>query len=170
MKLRHLAVAVGGLIVIAACTRDSGYDRAYFWENYSAYNDCAAKQTEVLQGVNWDQAQAVDITIRQGIYTPATFDLLRGKPYVLRIHNNDDGLRTITANEFFTQSAVGSISEEGKSVKPETCISRVKLSPNQTTTVQLVPHREGRYRWSDNLGPAGFIWFGRDDFGAITVR
>lgn len=170
MKFRHLAMAMGSVMVLAACAADPGYEATYYSEDAVPASACAGMHAEALKGVNWATAKPIDITIQDGIYSPATIAMAHGQPYLLRYDNEDEDVRAVASNEFFTRAAVGSVIVDGQVNKPGACLLRVKLAPKTMTMVQIVPLREGRYGWTDNLGPSAAIWFSRKDTGDIIVR
>ena len=89
MNLRQLALALGGLVALAACSSNPAYDEAHFWHAASPSAACNASQAEMMKGVNFAQSKVVDVTIKDGVYTPATLNLMHGQPYLLRFHNDD---------------------------------------------------------------------------------
>ena len=170
MKLRHVAMALGGLTLLGACSSNPTYDTAYFWHAAGPSPACTAKQAEMRKSADFAKPTVIDITVKDGIYTPATLTLMHGQPYLLRYHNDDAQSHSVTSPDFFADSAVGTITLDGKGAAPAGCIARIILAPKKSTFAQIMPAKEGRYSWTDSYGPDGFVWLQRRDIGDVIVH
>ena len=126
-----------GLLVLAAAGCASG-DRP------AANSSCAGEASAVLDGIDWQEAATFDVRIRQQDFAPAVFGLLRDRPYVLRLTNEDDGRHGFASREFFKNVAVESASVNGEALDA-TCLSSIGLPPGAVAEIRLVAVRDGRY-------------------------
>lgn len=126
------------LVALAAASCTSG--------TYSLQRaqDCVADPGKHLRGVNWLEAEKIDIKIRNGELAPMTFRLNQGKPYVFRIQNRDDWMHRVYGDDFF-EAIVVSRSAVGKDESKEPCFSVILVAPEETVEIEFIAVRDGRY-------------------------
>ena len=106
--------------------------------------ECVDDPGKHLRGINWLEAEKIDIRIRDGELQPMTVRLSQGKPYVFRVQNRDDWSQRFQSNDFFSAIVVGKSSVDGAESK-EPCISSVMVEPEKTVEIEFVAVRDGRY-------------------------
>lgn len=161
---------MAGLLTLGACSaRDAGTisARTFHLPFIGTPTACEVGNAGKLAGVDWGKAQVVNVTIRQGLYSPALFDMKLNAPYVLRFDNRDDRVRGFRSDKFFRGAGVAA-STPGET--PDGCIAGMKVAANSKAELRLVPGREGSYRWYDNIAPWGIGFGKRAGFGVINIQ
>ncbi len=153
-------MAVLGL-AIAGC---AGGDRP------AANSSCAGEAAAVLEGIDWQEAATIDVRIRQRDFAPAVFGLLRDRPYVLRLTNEDDGRHGFASRDFFRNVAVASASVNDEALDA-TCLSSIGLPPGAVAEIRLVAVRDGRYAFdSGTFVDLGLGYTSGHGIGTIFVQ
>lgn len=106
--------------------------------------DCVEDPGKHLRGINWVEAEKIDVRIRNGELAPMTLRLAQGKAYIIRIQNRDDGSLRLLGDEFFSAIVVGKSSVDEAESK-ESCISSVVIAPEKTVEIEFVVVRDGRH-------------------------
>lgn len=128
-------------------------------------SDCKKISDRAEARINWARVPEVELTIRDGEYSPMVTRLKQGRPYVLRIRNRDMATRVFRAGDLFAQNAVLAIGVEGVR-EPETCIASVTIPSKQTAEIRMVAITDGTFEYEDNrillpwvfsAGPGGVI-------------
>mgnify|MGYP000618005226 CR=1 FL=1 len=160
MPLKRGALLLTVALVLAACTRDGGVS------SYLAggCTDASAKQFE---GINWNKARHIKMSVRQDEYSPMVVPLTQGLAYVMSIENKDDDIHNFRATEFFRSVAMAKASV-GDEVLENACIDAVSLEPGQTAEFRFIAVRNGRYDFEDNSMLLAFGTFGGAS-GSIVV-
>lgn len=138
MSFLKAAAASVLALAAAACTTPDDPARG---------GSCAGNAAATLSAVNWDEALVVDVRIRQDEFVPAVFGLLRDRPYVLRITNEDDGSHGFSAGDFLQSVAVDTATVDGTPLE-NTCLSSISLPQGASAELRLVALRDGQYPFS----------------------
>ncbi|MSO53942.1 MAG: hypothetical protein EXQ90_02230 [Rhodospirillales bacterium] len=135
-SLRRAAGILGLCLATASCTSGTC---SMTW-----LQECVDDPGRRLRGINWLEAEKIDIRIRDGELQPMTVRLSQGKPYVFRVQNRDDWSQRFQSADFFSAIVVGKSSVDGAESK-EPCISSVMVEPEKTVEIEFVAVRDGRY-------------------------
>lgn len=130
-----------GMVVAVALAAASCTSGTY---SVTLLQNCVEDPGKHLRGINWLEAEKIDVRIRDGELAPLTLRLSQGKPYVIRIQNRDDWTRRVHGEGFF-EAIVVSRSAVGKNESKEPCISMVVVAPGETVEIEFVAVRDGRY-------------------------
>lgn len=142
MSGARAALILFAAVALSGCMSGAGVERLAFG------GQCVADAAERVSGVDWLEAEAIELGIRQGAYDPMIITLRRDAPYVIRITNRDDEHRYFRAHEFFGSIALAKVLTSGKEFDAN-CISAVGVAPNETAEIQFVAVRDGRYDFED---------------------
>ena len=135
-----------------------------------AGGSCAGDATAALEGIDWEDAQVVEVKIRQDNWAPMVFGLLRERPYVLRLSNGDDGNHGFRAPDFFQSVAVDSVAVNGEAIG-QTCLTDIALPVGAVAEIRLVALRDGRYAFkSSSSVDLGIGYNSGYGIGAVLVR
>lgn len=154
-KLGLAALCVLGL---SACAAQTGVSSL-------GASECKLISDRAEAKINWARVPEVELTIRDGAYSPMVTRLKQGRPYVIRIRNRDDEMRVFRAGDFFRQNAVIAIGVEGVRAK-ETCVQAVSIPSRQAAEIRMVAITDGTFDYEDNMilvpwmlsaGPTGVI-------------
>ena len=96
------------LLALSSCAYSPGSEGFPWGINFSGFA-CKDNSSQVLEGVDWDQAKVLDIRIRQGHFSPTYMGLYMDQPYVLNIKNADDSEHSFRAFDFFRAVAVAGV-------------------------------------------------------------
>ena len=108
------------LLALSSCAYSPG-SGGFPWEiNFSGFA-CKDDSSQILEGVDWNQAKVLDVRIRQGHFSPTYLGLYMAQPYVLNIENADDVEHSFMAFDFFRAVAVAGVSAGGTDFKKIKC-------------------------------------------------
>ncbi len=162
MKLTVMRLCMGLATVgmLGACAaKDVAYSRSYPTSYEGALSDASA---QAASSADWSTAQEIVVSYKDGEFDPMYVRLHKGKPYVLKVVNENDKTVSFRASEFFANASVASINatsyykdELAQIEKP--LLKSFIVAPNGERTVRFVPLTEGRYDF-DNAYPGFFLW------------
>ena len=126
---------------------------------------CIAETEKKQNPVNWEQANILNINIRNGIYDPSETYMKVGEPTILRIANNDNTPRYFVGGGFLDTVAMAQVSV-GDAKYDRPCISGVVINAGKKAELRFVPQKAGIYYpegsplWILGLqiGKPGFIY------------
>ena len=110
---------------------------------------CEASVRLNLQALDWPAAKQLEVQIRNAKFTPGTLIMKVNTPNVVRVVNGDKAVRVFRAEEFFRASAVTRIVYDGR-VVADTCIDGIRVGPLKWAELQIVPLRQGDYRFGED--------------------
>ena len=138
------------------------------WERWSGERKCAVVAEDDIRQINWTRVPEVNMRVYNGEFEPMIVQLKQGWPYICRLRNRDDRMRTFAADEFFAHMAVIRITVDGKR-QDETCVRKVKVPPGKTATLRLVAAKDGRFEFEDSVIPVTGL-FSHGASGLIIVE
>jgi len=110
--------------------------------------DCNPKQGEVAKKADWKKAEVVEEEIRDDIYQSGLITMWKDKPYIIRVTNNDDGVRSFNAHALFMASSVLKAVYDGEDAETP-CLQNVAIGPGKTAEIHLVPLQSGGYDYHE---------------------
>jgi len=144
------------LIAVGFATGCFSYDANRFYvlsgvEQKHAYNwTCAANQEISAKKADWATATTVEETIKDEVYQSGLLNLQVGKPYIVRVINEDDKTRTFRAPDLFASSSVLKVIHEGKEIIAP-CLEAVAVGPKSASEIHLVPLEVGYYDYHETI-------------------
>jgi hypothetical protein len=137
------------LLALSSCAYSPG-SGGFPWEiNFSGFA-CKDDSSQILEGVDWNQAKVLDVRIRQSHFSPTYLGLYMAQPYVLNIENADDVEHSFMAFDFFRAVAVAGVSAGGTDFKKIKCLAGVAIPPRTKTAFRFVAVRDGTYEFEDD--------------------
>lgn len=158
---RRILFCFMSVLVISACAYRGG-------EYHEFVRDCFVDPAKHTAGVNWTNAEVVQLRIRQDQFDPITIVLDRDKPYIIQITNADDIIRGFRASKLFRNVALAKI-KIGSEEFSETCIDNIVVDGNSTGELHFVAVRDGHYKFDAGYGLHPFQP-SVSGFGYITIR
>lgn len=113
-------------------------------------SSCVTSQKNKAKVVDWRSIDVVEETIEHEVYQEGLINLRVGKPYILRIHNKDNAIRSFRAPRLFYNSSVLKVVHDGKAILP-TCLQAVAVEPKKTSEIYLVPLEAGYYDYHETV-------------------
>ena len=172
---RHPAFVVAGTLFLAACATGTGFtfatdtlNQINFGYTFEESRACAAAAAEKTKGIDWAKARRVAIRIDREDFTPSSFSLELGRPYVLRFTNADDRLHTFHSKEFFNAVAVSGFTFAGRETAAK-CVAAINIAAGESAEIRLVALTKGRYTWSDNPMFFRLVFVDLMAFGTISI-
>ena len=148
------------VLVLAACATEEAPVQMLF--NKPCVTEISKKQATV----NWNQAKVVNMTIRDGVYSPDENYMKVGEPTILRIANNDNPPRYFVDGEFLDSVALVYMSV-GAAKYERPCVSGVIIGAGTTAELRLVPLTAGVYY--PESSPLEFLGIQQGKTGFIYV-
>jgi hypothetical protein len=138
-------------ILCACAARDVTYSRTNPLDFEGKFQDTAG---EALSQVMWDEAKVITLTHKDGEFTPMIVDMQKGKPYILKVINEEDSTVSFRAPEFFNNVSVSKISGTGyyTDAVPELenpLLVSFIVAPLGEREVRLVPLNEGSFQFEN---------------------
>lgn len=155
---RKIGLAAVCALGLSGCAADTGVATI-------GVADCKRISDRAEAKINWARVPEIELTVRDGEYTPMVTHLKQGRPYVLRIRNRDPETRVFRAQRLFESNAVIAVGVEGQRAS-ETCIASVTIPTRQTAEIRFVAITDGTFEFEDNkillpfvfsVGPSGVI-------------
>ena len=158
---RRILFCFMSVLVLSACAYKGGvYDEFV--------RDCFVEPTKHTAGVNWTNAEVIQLRIRQDQFDPLSIALDRDKPYIIQITNADDTIRGFRASELFRNIALAKI-KIGSAEFEETCIDNIIVDGKSTGELHFVAVRDGHYKFDAGFGLHPFQP-SIGGFGYITIQ
>jgi len=149
-----LRVFTGVILVsiLAACVaQDVTYSRSYPTSFEGKFQDSVGDQASLAM---WADAKVITLTHKDAEFTPMIVNLSKGKPYILKVVNEEDRTVSFRAPDFFNSASVTEISSTGyytdtmpKQVNP--LLVSFIVPPMGQREVRFVPLAEGRYEFEN---------------------
>lgn len=137
-------------------------------------NGGAVNTVSAVADVDWEEAWAKTLRIRQGEFTPSLLVLRAGDPYVLTLENGDDIPHTFVAADFFKAVAVKSVLPAIEEIAAGSKLVSLHLAPGESRKVSFVAVRDGFYYFKKGtglaIGPLRLSPFGFGVGGAIMIE
>lgn len=152
MKLRALLSLATGLALSGCLTTDGANFFAEPGVEASPFYtwNCPEAQAEAAKAADWKTASVAQETIKDEVYQEGLLSLQVGKPYIVRVTNEDDLPRTFRAPDLFQKSSVLKVVHEGADVTAA-CLQAVVVAPKQTTEIHMVPLEAGYYDYHETF-------------------
>lgn len=157
-----LAVAISA--ILAGCGLSDKPVQTKYYANCTDHSPA-------LQGVDWSKAETVTVSYEDGVFSSALIEMTHGKPYILRIENEENFPHWFRAVDFFRESAIVKAVYNGEE-KPEKCLEGLALAASSYAEIHLVPVAVADYEFEDSpfvLPALGEILW-NSDTGYIFVR
>lgn len=152
MKLRAILCLAAGLTLSGCLSTDGatffatpGVETSPFY----SWN-CTQGQAETAKAADWKTAMVVQETIKDEIYQEGLLNLQVGKPYILRVTNEDTLARSFRAPDLFNASSVLKVVHDGADVEVP-CLQAVAVAPKKTTEIHLVPLEVGSFDYYETF-------------------
>ena len=129
-------------LLLSACV--GGGDRfAFFGLSY------IENPEEITAAADWENAETINLDIRQNQFRPTIIRIFQGEPYILVIENRDLVAHSFTAIEFFKSIAVRKlvVNEETEIILPR--LTSIGLESGDIKELHFVPVRDGWYSFED---------------------
>ncbi len=107
-------------------------------ENYCTTDNGPARKA------NWAAATVVEETVKDRLYESGLIMLWQNKPYVIRITNNDTGVRSFRAPQFLHDVAILKTVYMDKTLDAP-CMNALTMAPGTTAELHVVPLKPGSY-------------------------
>jgi len=134
------------------------------------YADCE-DHSKTTEQVDWSKAETITVFYKDRSFSSALIEMVHGKPYVLRIENNEDFPHWFRAVDFFRGSVITKALYNNKEA-PSTCLEGLALGPSSHAEIHMVPVTVDNYEFEDSpfVIPAlgEILW--NSDTGYIVVR
>lgn len=167
---------VGGVLLLAGCANGAGVfsgiggsSNIYAGLSPVELKDCNIAAAERVGNADWSKVKTIKINIRNELFTPSVLRLQPNQPYRIRFVNADNWFRSFQAEEFFAASAVRRM-KFGNEEVAATCTPTITIGANSTAEIDILPVKEGHYRWAENPAMFDFVWARGKATGAIVVR
>lgn len=165
-----------GVLLLAGCANNPGVFSApggitnlYAGLSPDQINACNAAAASKVKSADWSRATTIQVNIRNDLFTPSVLRLRPNQPYRIRFVNADNWFRSFQADDFFQASAIRGMKFGGKGTDV-TCTPTVTIGAGSSAEIEILPLKEGRYRWAENPMIFDFAWARGNATGAIVVR
>lgn len=106
---------------------------------------CIPERSELVEDVDWDQAQLLKIQALDSEFSPMIYHFTRGKAYVLEIQNLDNAANNIWAPDFLKRGVALASIQIGDGQPATGCINGIRIKGLQTVRLNFVAAHEGRF-------------------------
>lgn len=109
---------------------------------------CANDDNGPAKTVDWKTATLVEETVKDDRYESGLLTLWQNKPYIIRVTNQDDGVRSFRAPAFFRDVAVLKAVYKDRTVE-HPCINALTLAPGASGEIHIIPLKTGSYDYHE---------------------
>ena len=102
------------------------------------------------QKADWTNATVVEEGVKDSFYQSGLMELTQNRPHILRITNNDDGLRSFRAPDFLRDAAILKAVYDKQSVEAP-CLNAITMAPGKTAELHIVPLKAGGYDYYETV-------------------
>ncbi|CCQ75405.1 hypothetical protein [Magnetospira sp. QH-2] len=103
--------------------------------------------SDTLAATDWTQAQTHEILFLEDDLKPTFVSMKRGQPYILKLVNTIDNVRTLAAADFFQNAAASDLT--GSTESDPLMVVSIALAAKETREIKVVPMNPGRYRFNN---------------------
>jgi hypothetical protein len=97
---------------------------------------------------DWQNPDVVEETVKDRVYQAGLISLWHNKPVIIRITNDDEGVRSFRAPLFLQDVAILKAVYGGKSLETP-CMEAFSLAPGTTAELYVVPVKKGSYEYHE---------------------
>jgi len=108
---------------------------------------CSSDNALALKA-DWEAAYIVEETVEDRVYKTGLISLWHNKPAVIRITNNDEGVRSFRAPIFLQEVAILKAVYQDKAMETP-CMEAFALAPGATAELYVVPLKKGSYEYHE---------------------
>lgn len=110
-------------------------------------NFCGTDNTPAVKA-DWTSADVVEETVKDSVYQIGLINLWHNKPAIIRITNNDAGVRSFRAPIFLQDAAILKAVYQDKAMDTP-CMEAFALAPGATAELYVVPLKKGSYEYHE---------------------
>lgn len=111
---------------------------------YCTTDNTAAKTAD------WKAATVIEESVKDNLFESGLMTMWQNKPYIIRLTNNDDGIRTFRAPGFLRDAAILKAVYDNKTVEAP-CLNAVAMAPGKTAELYVVPLEKGGYDYHETV-------------------
>ena len=134
------------------------------------YANCE-DHSRIAENADWSKAETITVSYKDRAFSPGLIEMWHGKPYILRIENEENFPHWFRAVDFFRDSAITKAVYNNQEASSK-CLESLALAPSSSAEVHLVPVAANDYEFEDSpfVIPAlgEILW--NSDTGYIVVR
>ncbi len=165
-----ICLSAGGSLLGCVTTNDQGETVLSDGLDTMPVMYCATDNSPAAKA-DWSKATVVKESVKDRLYESGLMTLWHAKPYIIRITNNDTGVRSFRAPEFLRDVAILKVVYKEKAFDAP-CLNALTLAPGTTAELHVVPLKPGYYDYHETGIWVPFMgeWATNADVGVIYVH